>query len=237
MEQQQKRNYLISGAAGILGTHVARLLAAQGHNLCLLGRNKYKLDELSATFATKGDVLTLECDLLDVKRTQEVVVQAVHHFGELHGLAHLVGGFGPPAPCQKTPPQRYRQLWEGNFLTAVNITQPLIEHLAPGSCLIYMSSFLAHDPIEGMGAYAASKAALVAWARTLAREVRSQVRVNVISTVKIESLPSQARRANIGTPPEELAQVVQFILSDQAQGIHGALIPVYGTFFLENTAF
>lgn len=245
MEQTQPRTYLITGASGVLGSHVARLLVEQGQNVCLVGRKKQKLEDLRASFTGTGNMLLIEADLTEQAAGKEIIEQVVQHFGELDGLVHLVGGFARPAPCQSTPLPFYQRLLSANFLTAVTITQPAIEHLVPGGSLLYMSSFLAHDPIEGMSAYAASKAALVAWVKTMARELRDRAHVNVISTVAMESPHSHAalspdtdkgKNKNILTPPAELAQIVLFMLSDQSKRIHGATIPVYGSFYLENTS-
>jgi 3-oxoacyl-[acyl-carrier protein] reductase len=241
MNSSQPQNYIITGAAGTLGTHVTRQLAERGDKLFLIGRSKPRLEELRATLPATADVFIFEGDLVNPEVAQSAVSTAVAHMGKLHGLLHLVGGFAPPGLCSKTPFSYYNTVLQGNFLTAVSITQPLLAFLAQDAHLIYLSSFLAHDPIQGMGAYAASKAALVAWVKTLAREIRPQARANVVSTIMLDTPMARMRvkgkAVDYLIDPGELAHVVTGLLATEMRHINGAVIPVYGNFALENTAF
>ena len=238
MSNREPCNYIITGASGLLGKHVVNVLAEHGERLFLVGRTKQRLDELQGIAPSR--ISTYSGDLTDSSVAQEAVSIAVKSFGNIHGLVHLVGQFARGS-IRATPAAQYIAAFDTNFLTAVNITQPLLSQLASDANLVYMSSFLAHDPFEGMSAYAASKAALVVWAKALAMEIRSYARVNVVSTTMLDSqharsrLGEKARECLIN--PMEVAEMIAQLLSPQTRSLNGAVIPMYGKFCLEDTTF
>ena len=238
MNNREPRNYIVTGASGLLGKHVVNVLAQRGERLFLVGRTKQRLDELQGI--APSCISTYSGDLTDPSAAQEAVFTAMKSFGNIHGLVHLVGQFAR-GPVQATPTAQYLAAFNANFLTAVNITQPLLSQLASDASLVYMSSFLAHDPLERMSAYAASKAALVAWAKTLAREIRSSARVNVVSTTMLDDQHARSRLGKKASEclisPVEIAEMIAQLLSPQTRSLNGAVIPIYGKFCLEDTTF
>ncbi|HEX3641253.1 MAG TPA: SDR family oxidoreductase [Ktedonobacteraceae bacterium] len=238
MNNHEPRNYIITGASGLLGKHVVNVLAEHGERLFLVGRTKQRLEELQSVAPSRISIYS--GDLNDPSVAQEAVSTAIKHFGNIHGLVHLIGQI-VRGPIQTTPAAQYRAAFDANFLTAVNITQPLLSQLAPDASLVYMSSFLAHDPVQEMSAYAASKAALVTWAKALAREICSYARANVVSTTILDD---QHWRSRMGTKvneclisPVEIAEMIAHLLSPQTRSLNGAIIPIYGKFCLEDTTF
>jgi NAD(P)-dependent dehydrogenase (short-subunit alcohol dehydrogenase family) len=238
MNDREPRNYVITGASGLLGKHVINVLVEQGDRLLLIGRTKQRLDELKSI--APSHISTYSADLTDPFIAQEAVSAAVKTFGDMHGLVHLVGQF-VRGPIQTTPATQYLAALNTNFLTAVNITQPLLSQLGPDASLVYISSFFAHDPLQGMSAYVASKAALVAWAKALARETRSYARVNVLSTTKLDDPHARSRLGERAVEclisPIEIAEMIAQLLSPQSRALNGAVIPMYGNFCLEDTIF
>lgn len=206
----------------------------------LLGRNQQQLAELKQQLAADDRVITHSGDLSTPEGGQHAVSVAADTFKEIHGLVHLVGLF-IPGPVSSTPLPLYQRLFQANVLTAISITQPLLAYLAEGANLIYASSFLAHDPVQGLSGYAASKAALVAWCKALARELRPRVSVNVVSTTTLASPEARARFQGKAAArllePESVAQVIASLTTPEMRAIHGAVVPVYGNFALEDPAF
>jgi NAD(P)-dependent dehydrogenase (short-subunit alcohol dehydrogenase family) len=97
--------------------------------------------------------------------------------------------------------------------------------------IVNVAAQAALDPPAGMGAYVASKAALVAWTRSLAREVGGRgVRVNAVLPSTIDTPANRAAMPDADfsqwTRPESIAAVVRWLASDEAAAVRGALVPV-----------
>src|SRR5690242_20656352 len=146
MNNREPRNYVITGASGLLGKQVVNVLAERGERLFLVGRTKQRLYELQSVAPSRISIYS--GDLTDPLVALEAVSAAGKYCGNIHGLVHLVGQL-VRGPIQATPAAQYLAALNANFLTAVNITQPLLSHLASDASLVYMSSFLAHDPLQG----------------------------------------------------------------------------------------
>lgn len=239
MSEQRAKKYIVTGATGTLGCCVSQQLVARGDHVLLVARDQQKLDELQQRLAAREQVSVFQGDLTIPEVAQQAVQTAVEQFGTVQGLIHLVGLF-MPGPASTTPAHLYKQLFESNVISALNVTQPLLAHLDDGACLIYMSSSLAHDPVQGLGAYAASKAALVAWARSLARELYPRARVNVVSTTTLASPLTRERFRGKAAlrlvDPEQVANVVLALTTSGFVAMNGAVLPVYGDFTLEDPA-
>ena len=99
--------------------------------------------------------------------------------------------------------------------------------------IVNIASKAALDHAAGASAYAASKAASLALFDSLAQDVKdSGVRVNSVLPSIIDTEPNRKAMPNADfskwPKPEEIAQVILFLCSDEARVVHGAAIPVYG---------
>jgi NAD(P)-dependent dehydrogenase (short-subunit alcohol dehydrogenase family) len=129
----------------------------------------------------------------------------------------------------------YRRLFEVNTLAAVTATQAVLPHLGEGSHLVYISSVLASEPFPGFSAYAASKAALQAFVRSLSHEVKHRgVHANLVVMTMADTPEARRQRPNVdfghATPPEAVAKVISFLVSPAADGLYGCVVPVLGRF-------
>jgi 3-oxoacyl-[acyl-carrier protein] reductase len=95
---------------------------------------------------------------------------------------------------------------------------------------VNVAAHAALDPPGGLGAYAASKAALVAFTRSLARELPAGVRVNAVLPTTIDTPANRAAMPDADvsrwTPPDRIAAVILWLASDAASAVRGALVPV-----------
>lgn len=238
---KEQRCVLITGATGQLGEKVARSFLEQGDTVVLSGRNADRLDQLVEIFSmNEGRV---ETRVADVTRPEEAEVLAAHveeRYGRIDCLIHLVGQFYQTGPLAPTQPEVWNKLFEANVLSAAFMAQAVLPRMVKygSGKVVFVSSLLGEEPMPGSGPYAASKAALVALARALSREVKDhQVNVNVAVTSLVDTpkLRQQMPFADFSkwVDPNDLAQTIQFLCSNEARSIHGARIPVYGTFALE----
>ena len=98
-----------------------------------------------------------------------------------------------------------------------------------GGAIVNVAANAALDPPGGMGAYVASKAALIAFTRSLAREVAERgIRVNAVLPTTIDTPANRAAMPDanfaLWTKPEQIAAVIHWLASDAASAVRGALV-------------
>lgn len=226
--------FLVTGATGRLGRAVVRQLAARGDALLLTGRSAALLAAVEAEHGVPGRVETLVVDATQPEGAQEAAAEAARRFGGLTGLVHLVGHFGP-GPLMLTDVGEYESLLHANFLSAVVTTQAVLPHLGPGGRLVYFTSPLVQEPMAGLSAYAASKAALTTWMRSVAHEVKRRgVHANAVSLTIADTPDMRAERPGLDlshtVTPDQVANAVRFLTGPDAEGVYGAVVPVHGRF-------
>lgn len=182
---------LITGAAGGLGGAVAARFADAGWRMALQGRAGH-LPRLASDFPNAHVVAA---DLLDPEATADAVAQVLERWGRVDALVHLVGGFAMGSALDLTADGLEDQL-DVNLRTAVNAVQavlPAMLERGSGSVITVASRAAVHGGAR-MPAYAASKAALVAYARSLRAEVEpSGVGVSVL--VPMGTIDTAANRS------------------------------------------
>lgn len=225
---------LVTGPTGAMGQAVVAKLAAAGHRLTLAGRNETRLKEVASTLDDQDRVATVVADTTEPLQARRAVSEALDRFDRIDGLVHLVGGFHV-GPVMLTDLDAYQRMFQANLLSAVSATQAVLPQLDNGGHLIYISSVLASEPFPGFGAYAASKAALQAWVKSLSHEVKHRgVNANTVVMTMADTPEARAQRPHVdfdhATKPEAVADVVNFLVSPAAAGINGAVVPVLGKF-------
>ncbi|MEV8635673.1 SDR family oxidoreductase [Streptosporangium sp. NPDC051023] len=228
------RVFLVTGPTGAMGGTVATTLAASGHRLVLAARNETKLKEIADLVSPADQVATVVADTSEPLQARRAVSETLDRFGRIDGLIHLVGGFHV-GPVVLTDLDAYLRMFQANMLSAVSATQAVLPQLDNGGHLIYLSSVLASEPFPGFGAYAASKAALQAWAKSLAHEVKGRgVHAHTVVMTMADTEEARAQRPHVNfehaTKPKAVADVIDFLVSPAADGMYGASVPVLGKF-------
>ncbi len=229
---------LVTGAAGALGTEVARALHARGHALALLDAApaRARLDALAASFpqacAISGD-LASEATWSDAKARIE------RELGAPPARAALVAGAwaGGKALHEEVDDGVWHAMMAANLETVHRGLRALLPSMVSrrrGSIVVIGSrAAVQPETSAGAAAYAASKAAVVALVGAVAAEVRDAgVRINAIlpSTLDTPANRKAMPKADPArwVPLESAAAVVAFLLGDDARDISGATLPVYG---------
>ncbi|WP_234439897.1 SDR family NAD(P)-dependent oxidoreductase [Streptomyces bicolor] len=228
------RTFLVTGATGRLGEATVRCLAERGDRLLLTGRNSGRLAELAAAFGGSGAVRTLAADTTEPDGAQHAAAEAVRAFGRLDGLVHLVGGFSV-GPVMLTDVASYEELLRSNFLAAVVATQAVLPHLREGGRLVYFGTPLADEPLAAMSSYAASKAALTSWVRSMAHEVKNRgIHANLISLTLVETPEMRKEMPHVDpgltVEAELVGRAVRFLTGEESDGMYGSVMPVVGRF-------
>ncbi|WP_298197748.1 SDR family oxidoreductase [Novosphingobium sp.] len=221
MSEPKSQPIVVTGAAGFLGSVVARHLAEQGHAVVGIDLSPHAPD-FSGTFV--GGV-----DLTDAAATTAAFAAPVLA-GGIAGLASIAGGFRWETVMDGSP-DSWDFLYRINVRTALNAARAAVP-LLDGGAIVNVGAAATLKAGMGMGAYTASKSGVARLTEALAEELKGRVRVNAVLP---SILDTPANRADMGEAdaakwvrPEELAAVVAFLLSDAASAVTGACIPVTG---------
>jgi NAD(P)-dependent dehydrogenase (short-subunit alcohol dehydrogenase family) len=218
---------VVTGASGALGKVVAEAALARG---AWVGGVDYAPSQIPATAnrIELGDI-----DLSDAAQAKKAVDAVASHFGRLDALINIAGGFAFEAVAEGDP-KTWQRMYALNVLTALNASRAALSHLAASSSgrIVNVGAMGALQAGAGMGAYAASKAGVHRLTEALAAEWKGKITVNAVLPSIIDTPANRASmpKADFGkwVTPQELADVILFLVSDAASAITGALLPVSG---------
>jgi NAD(P)-dependent dehydrogenase (short-subunit alcohol dehydrogenase family) len=207
----QGKRIAVTGASGALGTVVMQALAAAGAGAAGIPRGT---------------------DLSDASAAAAAVRATAQKLGGLDGLVNVAGGFSS-AKVTDGGPEAWESMHNSNLMTAVNATQAALPLLGANGRIIYIGAASAAKAGVGMGPYAASKAGIEKLTQALAAEVKD--RPITVNAVLPSTLDTPANRAAMPkadfsrwVQPQQVADLIVFLLSDRASAITGALIPIVG---------
>ncbi len=228
------RVVLITGTTGVLGREVARVFAAEGARLGLVGTDGDRLAGVARDLGLADDRWVGGIGDLRSREGARAAVDAVTAaFGRVDVLAHLVGGYIGGTPVADLDPAEVAGMLDQHLWTTLHMTQAVVPGMVErgwGRVFAVIPPITA-EPAAKNGAYAAGKAAQEALLRTLAREVAGAgVTVNVVIVKAIDERGDRTtdpKKAS-WTGPEEIAATFRFLASDDAAAINGARIPLNG---------
>jgi NAD(P)-dependent dehydrogenase (short-subunit alcohol dehydrogenase family) len=225
------RDVIVTGGTGGLGRAVVAAFLAGGDRVVVPWIVARERDAVGAQFKgalDAGALVLLEVDVAEPAGAASLVRSA----GEVAVLVNGVGGFAAGA-IHETPLETWDHMYRLNVRAAASMTHAALPGmLARGrGAIVNVAAAAALDPPAGIGAYAASKAALVALTRSLAREVAGRgVRVNAVLPTTIDTPANRAAMPDadfsLWTRPEQIAAAIHWLASDAASAVRGALVPV-----------
>lgn len=243
-----KPTAIVTGASGGIGGATALVLAREGWDLVLNGLEPAALDAVADEARAAGaEVATLSGDVTDRDHPRAICDLALDRFGRIDGL---VGGAGTSRPVSfhETSDEEWDRLVDINLSAHFRLAREVGRHMMGregGGAIVEVSS-ISHRNGGGNVAYGAAKAGVVAMCYGMAQTLGPYgVRVNavapgVIDTTLVRSnFPGETfdrlvEGASARTPlrrigkPEDVAEVIAFLLSDKAAFITGAVIPITG---------
>jgi NAD(P)-dependent dehydrogenase (short-subunit alcohol dehydrogenase family) len=138
-------------------------------------------------------------------------------------------------PVHATPDKTWNFLLDLNARTLLHMTRAVVPHMiaAKRGKIVNVGAFAAQKGAAQMGAYIASKSAVIRLTESMAAELREQnINVNCVLPTIIDTPENRASMPKADparwVAPQELARVIAFLASDDARAIHGAALPVTG---------
>ena len=235
----QGRRILITGAASGIGHATAVLFAQEGARLGLLDLPEANLRSI----AKEIGAFAAEVDVTDPTGVSHAVAAAARALGGLDGLVNAAGVAGGE-PLSGTSLARWQRILAVNLTGPMLVTRAALGHLEKevAATIVNVASGIALRPFAGQGAYAASKAGLIAWTKTLAQELAPKIRVNATcpgstdtplmranmpAGMSMETLTSNYALCRQGTALEQ-AQAILFLTGPESGFITGVSLAVDG---------
>ena len=189
----KNKNILLTGASSGIGKQTAINVSQMGANVIITGRNKERLANTLSEM--QGEHKMLCCDLTK----EEEILDLVENISNIDGLVHCAG-ISKPLPIKFIKQSYLNHIQAINYEMAVLLVTFLLKKkkINKAASLVFVSSIAAQHPYKGGAAYAASKAALEAFARTLALEVaHRQIRVNCLAPAMVQTPMYEATKSAV----------------------------------------
>ena len=229
----QDKTVLITGAAGNLGHAVADAFAARGAKLVLIDLKKEALEK--AFGGEDARRMLAPTNLLEQAQANETAQKAASRFGRIDVLANIAGGFRMGEPVHATSDATWNFLLDLNVRTMLHAVRAVVPRMleSGGGKVVNVGAYAAQKGAAQMGAYVASKSAVIRLTETLALELREKnINVNCVLPTIIDTPQNRADMPKADpqrwVAPGDLANVILFLASDAARAVHGAAVPVTG---------
>jgi len=237
-------NVLVTGASRGLGLAIARRLAAADYRVLALARNR--TGELKAAMeesARRNSAQAMHFVAFDLAQIDAIAAMTKglrREFGPIFGLVNNAG-IGSDGILAMMPDARIEELLRVNTLAPIILSKYVVRSMLAdgGGRIVNMASIVATTGYKGLSAYAATKASLLGFTRSLAREVGpAGITVNAVAPGFVETSMTHgmeaSHRAQIERrsalqrlpEPEDVANAVEFLLSERAKNITGTVLTV-----------
>ncbi len=219
---------LVTGANGGLGTHVTKAMLEAGYAVVGLAP-KIDVSDFEHPHFT---ALPATLDSLDAAK--KAAETGIAHFGKIDVLAHTVGGFAMGSVAE-TDDATFQRMFNMNVNAAFHILRAVLPQMraAKSGRIIAIGSRAAEEPGANVGAYSASKAALVSLIKRVAVENKDAgITANVILPGTIDTPANRSAMPKADTSqwvhPASIADLIVWLAGDNGKDVTGAAIPVYG---------
>ncbi|ALW83713.1 oxidoreductase [Hymenobacter sedentarius] len=239
MRFQDKAAIVTGGASGI-GLAVAKRLASEGARIVLADYNQANLDAAVPDVQAAGapEVWASLCNVAIEAQVEATVAGTLERFGRLDAVVNNAGLMQFKALEELTGDDWLRIL-NVDLLGAFYFTKQAFLHMKPGGAIVNVASIHAIETSPLVAPYAAAKAAMLSLTRSSSLEGKAKgIRTNVIlpgaidtpmlwENPNIKSGVEVVNKADVGRP-EDVAAIIAYLASDDAQFVQGAEIRVDG---------
>lgn len=243
------KTVVITGAGSGIGRAIAKILSEQNYRLVLLGRDRSRLEKTRESLNNPAGHKSVACDI----RKPEEIRTALTESG-VESLYGVVANAGIGGENHYDKEDRWQEIVDTNLTGSYHTVQECLPYLRRNACkfgkIIFISSILARLGVPGYSAYCASKAGLLGLTRSLANELaKEKILVNAIcpgwvnTKMAHEGLQAFADALSISkqsvyetamqeiplrkmSEPEEIAYMVNFLISDAQTSITGQSLDI-----------
>jgi len=220
---------IVTGANGGLGTYVTKALLAAGATVVGIARS------IAAGGPHESRFFPVSANLTDPQEVNGHIARLADQFGKIDVLVHVMGGFAGGASVADTDDDTWRKMMDLNLNAAFYVLRAVVPVMrrAEHGRIIAIGSRQAVQPAANVGAYSASKAALLSLVQTVAIENKDKgIRANLILPGTMDTAANRAAmpKANFAkwVNPAHVADLVLMLAGDAGGEITGAAIPVFG---------
>jgi 3-oxoacyl-[acyl-carrier protein] reductase len=237
------RNVIVTGGSRGLGLGIGRKLSAAGYRVIALARKE--TDALTSAIeeaerANPGSFHFMPFDLANIEEISQLVKKLRKQFGPIYGLVNNAG-ISFEGVLALMPNSKIEQLLRVNTLSPIVLTKYVVRSMVAdgGGRIVNVASILGSTGYSGLSVYGATKASLVGFTRSLAREVgRMGVNVNAVApgfvdTDMTQSLTGEQREKVVRRSAlkrlaevEDVANAVEFLLGCKSKNITGTVLTV-----------
>jgi len=237
------RKVIVTGGSRGLGLGIVRRLVCEGYGAIAVARQMS--DPLASTIeqaeaSRPGSLDFLPFDLSDVQEIPNLVKKVRKDFGPIYGLVNNAAQ-GSDGALALMHTAQIERLIRVNTLSPIVLTKYVVRHMMAdgGGRVVNVASIVGFAGYSGLSVYSATKASLIGFTRSLAREVGPRgVNVNAVAPGFLDTEMTQgldgegrakvARRSALGRFPEvdDVADAVEFLLGSRAKSITGTVLTV-----------
>ncbi len=232
----QGQTAIVTGGTGGLGPAVIHALLEDGAHCVITHGARTSPATLDAEYAGRGFSYTAApVDVTDVNAVDALVRRVLDERGQIDILAHLVGGYLGGKNVQETTIEDWRRMIDLNLTSAFICFRAVLPPMIARNYgrIIAVSSRSAVRISPGVSGYTAAKAALLSLVSSIAEENHTS---NITANAVVPSIiDTPANRASMPgakhdrwPKPEQVADVIRFLASEQSRLVNGAAVPVYG---------
>ncbi|HEC44244.1 MAG TPA: SDR family oxidoreductase [Bacteroides sp.] len=216
---------IVTGATKGTGKAIALKLLELHYNLVIVGRTAQLLDQLKSEIEeTGGRCLTIEADLGLKKAPDEIIRDAVSHFGQIDVLVNNAG-MSYSGAITETDMEIWNRVHSVNARAPFFLCKAAIPYLKKSfnPVIINIGSVVGFKGYTHQSAYASSKHALTGFTKVLAKEVQEDgIKVHLISPGGVDTDMAREMRPDIDTEgliqPDEIAEIVEFLVTRKGRG-------------------
>lgn len=243
------KTILVTGGARGLGAAIVDALSAKGYNVVINYNESKELAEKKVQELGEDKAIAYKADVRNREEVDQMVEAAIEKFGRIDGIVNnaLIGfKFDPVAQkaFKDLDWEDYEQQLEGTMKAAFNVSQSVIEHFIEqkSGTIVNIGTNLFQNPVVPYHEYTSAKAGLLGMTRNIASELGQHgIRANMVSggllkttdassvtTDEVFDLIANNTPLRQVTTPNDVANMVAFLSSDEAKSVTGQNITVDG---------
>jgi len=199
ISQFAEKTAVISGGAEGIGLSIAQALGAQKMNIVIADIDKENLEKACLGLEAAGvSVLAVALNVAEEAQWQEVANQAVARFGKIHMVVNNAGVGGDVGPIENQDQKGWQWALDVNLMGVVygaKVMTPLIKEHGEGGWIVNVASMAGMGGVPFLGAYTATKAAVVALSESWAGELEEQgIHVSVLCPAFVQTRIHESER-------------------------------------------